>query len=367
MACSLILLLLQVQLSFSLSRRAILGGGLILAPFFFWPGEYVDVAHYQALFLQSFTFLLIFLFGAQATKQNTLDALIIFVFSLITFKITSWAGYFQSCMAMAGGLFICAIRDLDDRIIKKSLGIACLLSCAFIWAQYFGFSFYSEVFRAMGYMIKEANPHALSGSLGNVNHSGAFIAATMFFLPAPLWVIPAASVLVMQSAMPIASMIFGLAVYFIYKSKRLYLMSWLASFFAVLAGLAVWGAFGGIDSGRFVSWQAFLSHPNLSLLGHGFGAVPDYFANSIWWDGKRYLQMHNELLESLAMFGVFGVICFLILVYRCLKPSDHVLNAVMLTLLFNSLGNFTFHIAPLFIVFAACYALHIRRKSWLKS
>jgi hypothetical protein len=268
-------------------------------------------------------------------------------------------------MIVSGLIFLMAIDSGDYKTVSKSLAIACILSCVFFWLEVVGVSVYREVFELLGYLRQATGGQHIAGSLGNKNHSGAFIAATSLFLPFPVAIAALLTLIKMNSIMPILTFLVGWAIKYTYEKRSLTLKIAIPGVACILALLLISGIIPhSIASGRIQGWKAFFTWYDLNLVGSGISFVTKYFPSEFLRNGRALYQLHNEPLEIYAAAGLFGLIALGIVWVTSIKQSRPEINAVLIALLFNSLGNFTFHIAPLFIVFGACYAIKIKEKSW---
>lgn len=297
--------------------------------------------------------------GGQGHKKVFILSLLAGLFIITTGEIFHISAFYQAQNILSGVLFLYAIKPDDYPLIKKLLGIACLLSCLFVWVQYFGIDPYSELIGLWGYKSVSLNPHPVSGSLGNKIHSALFAVSTMFFIRPSLWILPIGTMLLMDSQIAAVSTIVGVCAAISYKRKE-YEPIIIASLVAFCVGVLAFIGNRMVFTGRADAWEAFLKWFGFRPLGAGVGYVPIHFKNVHDYAGKYFTNLHSEFFESYAIAGLVGLVVFGLVCWDSIRPGKPELNACLITLLISSLGNFTFHIAPLFIVFGACYAIHIK-------
>jgi hypothetical protein len=93
----------------------------------------------------------------------------------------------------------------------------------------------------------------------------------------------------------------------------------------------------------FAIFSVILAWYDLNLVGSGISYVTKYFPSEFLWKGRALYQLHNEPLEVYAAAGLFGLVALGIVWVTSIKQSKPEINAVLIALLFNSLGNFPIH------------------------
>jgi len=358
------MLLLQLaRFSSLLSRNLTLGALFLGAPFFIYPGKVAEPQLYQALLFQCLAIILA-ITGGQSHKKITIISLVAAFFIVTTSEIFHISAFYQAQNILSGVLFLYAIKPSDYPLIKKLLGISCLMSCLFVMVQLLGIDPYSQFMSFFGYQSVGLNPHPASGSLGNKIHSALFVIATMFFISPKLWIIPLVTMLFMDSQLAMASAFIGACSFFSYKRKEFEPLIISAISICGIGAFSLFGS-GMIFTGRLETWTAFLKWFGIKPLGAGVGYIAIHFKNVHNYAGQIFSNLHSELFEVYAIAGIVGLGLFVMVARDILNPGKPELNACLITLLFSCLGNFSFHIAPLFIVFGACYAIHIKKEpSW---
>lgn len=343
-----------------------IGVGIALAPFFIYLGKVAEPGLYQALFFQCFSIVLICL-GAEKNKRVITAAIVCAVFCIINPEPFGLFSIYQVPMVFLGLGYISAIKLDYKRAIFAALAFICIFECFWVLSEWAGFYPYERFMGLFGHeLIDRYSVRPLIGSLNNKNHSGALIAATVYFAPAIFWPIAGACLLLLGSTMPIVSALAGCLAYYAYASKKWLVLKLSAIGLAVSAiGLFVFETSSGLlsSTGRIAAWSNFLETVGFSWLGNGFGFVATKWGANYQAKHGRFYQLHNEWLEVYAIAGIVGVVFMLWFIAPLFKDKKTpAVNAALIALLVNSLGNFTFHIAPLFMVFGACFALQLKER-----
>lgn len=269
----------------------------------------------------------------------------------------------QLACCFVGILFVGAAMKLaTEGVVSAALAFVCLAESAFILLEVTGldlFEVQAELFGIHVHSVSRA-----TGSLGNPNHSGALVAATLPFISPILWPISFLAILATKSTMPAVSAIAAIGAFHAYKNKKFkILLSTLCSIF--IAGLTVlfFAPKDSIfsDTGRIETWKAALNYVGLQVWGKGLGFVPREFSQYFVSERGVFYQLHNEWLELYVIGGIVGLALGVYMIIPAFKDKNMpAVNACLVSLLVNSLGNFTFHIAPLFMTFGVCYALQLK-------
>jgi hypothetical protein len=350
----------------------LLGAALVVAPFFIKTGAWTTTVQSQEFFLALSSVFFVVVFGIKSAHRNILlmSALLI-LFAFTTHNPFGVFQYYQLFMSFAGVAFIAFVYShrfhIDHYNIKLCLGAVCLIECAWMTSQSFGYNPHSEIAALLDapYKIVQLKTHEMPGSLGNVNHSAMLVAATMFFLPIKLWIIPGIILAICGSAFPVICAGMGVVAYISYRFKNYLALKIGFTGLLSLAVATILGAFSGTyfsDSNRVKAWTALYEKIGLQLWGKGLGWVPEIFSKTLI-GGEKFYQLHNEWLELYAIGGLLSVAVGVYLIAPIFKNKGNPsVNACLIALTVNSLGNFTFHIAPLFMVFAYCYAVQLDEK-----
>jgi hypothetical protein len=345
-----------------------LGVALVAAPFFIKAAPYSDTSLSQALFLHLLSFAGVILFGIKKTSiQVKVMALATLIAVFVAYDPYQPFQYYQLGSVISGIIFVAVISSNIDykhiSLIYKLLSAACLLSSAWVFLNYFGFDPYTLILNKKiptGSFSLSRPP----GSLGNPIHSGAFIACTLVFVRPYLWIFPVLALYLLGSALPVIGAFTAVSVYYCYKKNKLRLLVFPISILVILAASLLLGYFGSdsffFGTDRVQAWKHLISIMGFDFNGNGFGYVTTVFSES-FKGSQPFIQMHNEWLEAYAILGLLGVLICSWLVLPIFKDKGHpAINACLISLFINSLGNFTFHIAPLFMVFGACYAIQLQ-------
>ena len=341
---------------------------LVAAPFFIKAAPYSDTSLSQALFLHLISFIGIIVFGIKKTSiQVRVMSFATVIAVYVAYDPYQPFQYYQFGSAVAGIAFLAVITSNIEakhiRLIHKLLSVICLLSTAWVFLNYFGFDPYTLIINKKiptGSFAAWRPP----GSLGNPIHSGALIASTIVFVRPYLWIFPVLALLLLGSTLPMICAFVAVSVYYCYKAKKPKLLYFPFAILVILAASLLLGHFGSASvfygTDRVQAWKHLVSIMGFDLNGNGFGYVTTVFSES-FKGSQPFIQMHNEWLEAYAILGILGVLVCSWVVLPIFKDKGHpALNACLISLFVNSLGNFTFHIAPLFMVFGACYAIQLQ-------
>lgn len=349
-----------------------LGVALVAAPFFIKDGNGTTTVVSQEYFLILAAMLGSLLFGIKTNKRIQVTGLCLFALAFTTENPFGMFQFYQLILSIAGVLFIAVVygqkKDVSYPFIKKCLGVICLVESAWIIFHYFGIRPHGEwmLFLHPQLKIVSLSGSKIFGSLGNINHSAALIACTLPFIRPLYWVLPALALYLGNSTMPVLCAIVGIFSYYSYKKENYYLLLGCFAGVATLAISLLLGLFGPnsyfSDTNRIKAWKLLLNDVGFQIWGKGFGYIPAEFSRNII-GSHRFYQAHNEWLELYTIAGLLGIGVGVYLILPSFKNRGNPeINACLIALLLNSLGNFTFHIAPLFMVFGACYALQLAKE-----
>ena len=341
---------------------------LVVAPFFIKSAPVMSPMGSWSFYLKIVAIVAACIYGIKPTFKLIISAIVISMVAFTAkspFTENSWyqIDYFLFALLLFGAL---SSHKLDEKTIYKSLSIVCLLSTIWLWLNYFGIDLFLEWLKLLSPVKRETlKPlsYVINGSLSHINHSAALIAATIPFLKRKLWIFPVLTVCVFGSALPIACMVFG-GVFYLWKitNNKNYLYA-LGLIVSTLAMAVLFGAFSDYSAlgsnGRVDAWAHIIKWTWFNFLGQGFGAMGDYFTltyKSV--SGEIFYQAHNELIEAYVIGGIPLITLFIWLAKDIFKRNDFIpASTCCFILLINSLGNFTFQVVPLLIVFLTCYTL----------
>lgn len=346
-----------------------LGIVLLTVPFFIKAAPATTPLDSQEFLFAVFTAIGLCLFGARKSHANIkIMAVALFFFA---FLATNPFGHFQRYqlgMSVAGLAFTLLVygnrKEINPRFLGRIMGAVCLLESCWVFVNRLGADPY-HTWLTLNYPGKIAILEGIipiTGSLGNIGHSGALIACTMPFLGPYFWPFPIVALFIGGSSLPVICAVIGALTLMSYLNRNFWplIAGALALFWsgvALLCGLLDGSYFS--DSGRIRAWKLLISDLGFQLWGKGLGWVPEVFSRHRF-GSERFYQAHNEWLELYAIGGLLSVVVALYLLTPVFKNKGNpAVNACLISLLVNSLGNFTFHIAPLFMVFGTCYALQL--------
>lgn len=347
-----------------------MGAALVAAPFFIKIAPVMTQSASWLFFIKIFSVLSVCLWGLTVKRKEVLIATVLVIGAcFVTTDAYERFSFVQMETALFSLLFFAFImgQKIDRSTVYKALGISCLLQSAWLFLNYLGhdpFSWWLSIFIDFK---RESHGAALSphGPLGHIDHSAALVAITIPFLKKRFWVIPLAAVLISQTALPIVCAIMvGLFTVAQKYNKVKYV--WLS-----VIGLAVVSSMFDTSmigtNNRLNAWLAFMNWHEFNFFGHGFGYIVKFgeFYKSTGHP-ELFYQLHNELLETYAVFGIPGLIGLAFLLKPLLLKNEYGEAYTALSVgLVNCLGNFSMHVAPIFITICVCYALVITgAKKW---
>lgn len=344
-----------------------LGAAMMAVPFFIKSGPKTAPNLSQEWLFAILAVLGPILLGLERAHRNIVAmAGMLFLVAFLSSNPFGIFQYYQLGMCFCGILFIAFVyshrKSIDQKLLARIFGAVCLIQSAWILANYAGVDPFFEWLKLIG-VASALEKHAIMGSLGNINQSGALVACTLPFLRFWYWPLPVAALFIGGSALPVICAITG-AVALISYTKKSYMALKLVADGLVLAAIAMACGIFPVDSyfsggTRVQAWTKFIDEVGILGRGHGLGWVSQHFTKFLF-KGERFYQLHNEWLELYAIGGLLSVVAGLYLCVPLFKNKGNpAMNACLLSLLVNSLGNFTFHVAPLFMVFGTCYALQL--------
>lgn len=349
-----------------------LGAALVAAPFFIKEGVQTTTVASQELFLVIVAMVGALVFGTGKPHKN-IKAMcgLLFLSAFTTVNPFGAFQYYQLLMSIAGIVFLAVVyankKEIDLSIVKNCLAAVCIVESLWILLQMIDMNPHVIWFAFLDerYNVVNLSNRLISGSLGNINHSAALIACTLPFLRPVFWLLPLTVLAISDSTMPVITAIIGITCLFSYKSKNyLFIISGLIALFlaaiALLLGLTQGSSYLS-DTNRLKTWTLLLKEVGPTLNGKGFGYISEIFSRHLIGN-ERFYQAHNEWIELYAIGGLLAVGVGIYLIMPVFKNKGNAeINACLIALLVNSLGNFTFHIAPLFMIFGTCYALQLSK------
>lgn len=356
--------------------KLFLGVALVAAPFFIMDAPKTDVSFSQNVLLQLLSLIGVVLYGIN-TKNPRIRLLSVLAAFSVFMSQDPFGPYhlYQMTMVLAGIMFLATLtsnltkRDLSH--ISKLLALTCIVSSIWVYLECFGIRPYRLIlggdylthFSSGGKWVLGSSVN-VGGSLGNPNHSGAAIAALIPFLPFYLWPLPIVAIILTKSTMAMIALLASVGSFLYYKYKNpiplaLIGMAIFAGAASLLIGIIPAYSFLG-DTGRMMAWKEAVSKIGFTIFGNGLGFVPSSLKIT-FSSGEIFYQLHNEWLETYAISGIVGVLFMAWFIFPVIKDNRMpAINACLIALLVNSLGNFTFHIAPLFIIFSVCFAIQLK-------
>jgi len=352
------------------------GAAAIALPLFIKVGEVLPPRYTKDFFFQFLVMFSLFAFGIKKHKNDDvflLSGFLLMVGFFNQYNYSSISVFYQFTLLSVGVLLfnqiISNVTSHDIKLIKNGLAVSCIIQSALVCISFTGVDLYKEVIELffnvksfeMGSMTSTGYVFKGSGSLGNRNVAGAFIASTLpflfnkrfkVFIPLGL-----CGLGLTTSAMPLLSI--GFAAVFLFLVRSLGKRSLLP-----LTGVGLLAAFilfntssnnGFFTAGaRIKAWGMVFENVAIYDLikGSGLGFVFDNW--KLWTAGlEKFKQLHNEYLELLVAFGALGVGLFINLL---IKSRDKILNgdkqfsASLVVFLVNAFGFFNLHLTSTALV-----------------
>tara|TARA_R110000868_G_scaffold87034_5_gene243665 strand:+ start:3771 stop:4832 length:1062 start_codon:yes stop_codon:yes gene_type:complete len=347
-----------------------MGAALVAAPFFIKSAPIVtDIASWM-FFLKTFALLSIAFFGAKITTRTKVLGFLVFGAALTANNPFNEIVWHQFDYVACAFLLFCSIQNQNysEKCVNGALAFVCLFSCLWLWLQKFGIDLHFEwlsLWNEMRTEIVKPLSYPVNGSLFHINHSLALIVATIPFLKKRFWAIPLATVLYFHTTLPLVMLFLG-SFFYLYqlKSDRRYLYAALG--LTVILAISMLFMSEDIGSnGRLAAWAAFFKWHGFNFFGEGYGIIQKEFSQVFTSvAGEKFHKLHNDFFEAYAIGGFAWIAAFVYMVKPIFKRNIPVPAATCcFLLLINSLGNFTFQIAPLLITFMVCYNLIIKGES----
>lgn len=253
---------------------------------------------------------------------------------------------------LVGLQFYTRAKEAHQGILINAIAIACLVQSSLCIVNYFGFRYYEWVtnFLDMGIVWKRKHDALGStGSLGNPNVAGAFLAITLPALFRPKWIygifLAANAILLTNSTAPLITMGVACVVFILNRDLRKKALNWLP--LPITAACFVVPYL--FNNTRTENWRYALGKLKNSSLLYGQGL--DAWVNIVNTERPakgRFIQMHNEFLEVIFAFGLFGLGAFIFLNMQI--ERDRIFASIVGAGLVNSFFNFPLHTAATALV-----------------
>lgn len=336
------------------------GTAAMLLPFYVRANNFNDIRiskNYALIFLTTIGCML---FGVGKLKIRAIAVVAAFAF-FIHSNFYRPASMEQTVTFLGGCLLISHLLShrLNEKVIKVCLAITCILTSAVFILNNMGFNPFNPSI-PMKYPV---------GPLGQQTLSGALVAITITSLIQPnFWMfIPAAAMGLWISGSSMSYLAAGVNISLFTAMNKTIALKLKVSIITLLGIIGSMGLFSKDllnDHSRFYSWSiAIKKMSNFSLMDQLFGRGLGDFWHSFGVEipGQMIRYAHNEVIESLWAFGIVGTMIIAIIVYLPFKnfKSTYAL-AGFASVLVNSLGNFTFHIAPLALIGVIFYSLALK-------
>ena len=289
-----------------------LGVVLVTAPFFIKIAPVIAPSLSWLFFIKLVSIVSVCLWGVSVKRKEVYAAaLCVAVACFVSSDPYGHIAFIQMDTALSCLLFFAFIMShkINRNTVYKSLGAICLIQCAWLFLNYLGYdpvSWWLSLFIDFKREVLKPGSYVVNGSLGHINHSAALIAITMPFLKKRFWPIPVAALLAFGSTLPIVCGLLSIAFVLAQKYEKIKYV-WLSILAMAFASIKLDSSIIGTNY-RLKAWLSFWDWHNHSIIGNGFGYVArfgDYFKAS--GAPEKFHQLHNELLELYAVFGLLGV------------------------------------------------------------
>lgn len=335
-----------------------------MASFFIKPAQFSTTSASGMFFLKISTLFLLVMFGiGEISKQVKISGLMVILISLLSSYTFFQFHWLQMEMVTVGVVFLAIIMSqrIDDKFIMGCLSLICLGECAFLWLEYAGINphlhFMNLFIETKAQVLKE-NTYLVNGSLGHINHSAALVALTCVSLKRRFWIIPIGTLLMFSGALPILTCAIAISFNLIHEWKYRKFIFLSIPALAAICLISPDSSFFGSNV-RITLWREFINWFGFSFLGEGFGVIGDKFYH-VFKGGEKFTSLHNEFLESYAIGGLVGFCGFVYLTIPCFKKNHPIFTPICIGFIFNMMGSFTLHIAPLCMIFLTCYSILIK-------
>lgn len=344
-----------------------MGAALVAAPFFIKSAPIVTSLASWMFYLKCLAVLSVAFWGAKITTKTKVLGFLIFGAALSASNPFNEIVWHQFDYVVCAFILFCSLQNqsYSEKCVNGSLAAVCLISCAWIWLQKFGVDLHFEwlsLWNEMRTEITKPLSYSVNGSLNHINHSLALIVATIPFLKKRFWLIPIGTVLYFYTTLPLVMLFLGAVFYLSHvKNDKRYLYATIGLTFILALSMFFIGDDIG-SNGRIAAWKAFFNWHGFNIFGEGYGIIQKDFSQIfVTPSGEKFHKLHNDFFEAYAIGGLAWVAAAIYMIKPIFKRNIPIAAATCcFTLLINSLGNFTFQIAPLLIIFMVCYNLIIK-------
>jgi hypothetical protein len=259
-------------------------------------------------------------------------------------------------------------RLKDEETAEIIKNCAYLTSIIFsLWAiqeQFTSFNIYEQIYR--GLKVMPGQGISIAGPLANPGYSAGFLAISipLYFTKRKILSIflPLAGMFIYGGTTVWISLAIGFLCLLI--SFRNKILAWILALSGVVSGTAIIASntidLGGSD--RWFVWQHALGmmlDVRKILFGHGLGYLGPYMRKA-HITTQAFVQMHNDWLEALFVFGIIGLIPILVIIYSLAKNSVNKIGicGIIIAMMWATTW-FPFHLAPLFILILMWYGISL--------
>ncbi len=267
-------------------------------------------------------------------------------------------------MLVGGAIFLCVYHsDLSKEAFYNVICVTSIIQAVIAVLQRFGFDPVLWLLNLSLNAVPLLDVHTMTGTLGNNNFLGAYLAISMPFFFRRNWtyalilIVPV--LYLTQTTSAVVPALIGVMFYVFDRVKGFYQIAGIIAA-AVVASLAyaLFNHTPFYSNPRWADWwfalrQLFV-HPIYVLIGMGPGAG---------W-GKIY-PMHNEWLQCFHQFGFVGfslLAGYVLTIYR----GNRILFTAFLIAAINMIGNYSLHLAPSAFLIIIVAGLIERERTALK-
>lgn len=307
--------------------------------------------------------LMLLMFGRKIRKfpvvLSIIFAAVIAHLALVQFEPAAFNGIYQAVGISLGLIFVIQYHehfkeDHTEVLLNFMCAGALIQSCLSIF-QFLGLDLYEHaiVFLTNSKVVVQSGAieNLSAGSLLNPNVLGAYLALCLpaFFRGNLIWAsLPVvATIINLESLMPIAAMLGGLSYYLFAKSKKKETFFYIAS--AVCFYLIIL-LFPKISSGRVDIWSQIFREINLEHFFFGMSPswlVAKNFHIGIFSGRGLIREEHNDFLTIFNIFGILGVVAVGYLFHKVIENQykNRIFASIMFAAFVLMHGSFPLHLA----------------------
>lgn len=274
-------------------------------------------------------------------------------------------------IAIYSAFFVSFLERFDRTgvgYLADGLAIGCLLQSTLVLFKFLGIDIYTyfyEIIYPNSSLKLNIAPELANarGSLGNPNVLGSYLSIGIWTFLRGKWIYLTPIVLI---ALFLTNSVLSMAVigavlicfYFWEKINFKILIPSVTIAYFILAGFDPAGVFNGRSGILNAVFSKFSIETLVMGGGTGWLGLNRLLINDAW-----IAEEHSELVASVVAMGIIGALIYFSLFLKALHMSTRsTFSLVVLACFINSLGHFTFHLAPTLFVFITFLAVAIGRR-----